>query len=73
MRIALKLTLNITRRKADPAPEPEPLPEQREAALDAMVIPADDRGPHELDAERRPDSYGFMDSGQAIGFSRRVA
>ncbi|WNN96007.1 hypothetical protein SEA_HIRKO_57 [Arthrobacter phage Hirko] len=66
MRIALKLTLNITRGK--PAPEPEP--EQREIALDALVIPADDRGPRELDANHRPDSYGFMDRGQAIGFSR---
>ncbi|QDK01940.1 hypothetical protein SEA_VIBAKI_60 [Arthrobacter phage Vibaki] len=67
MRIALKLTLNITRGK--PAPEPEQ-PEQRDVALDAMVIPADDRGPRELDANHRPDSYGFMDRGQSIGFSR---
>jgi hypothetical protein len=73
MRIALKLTLNITRGKPGPAPEPEPeqQPEQRDTALDALVIPADGAGPREFDANHRPDSYGFMDQGQAIGFSRR--
>jgi len=70
MRIALKLTLNITR-GGKPAPAPDPEPEQRDTALDALVIPADDRGPRELDANHRPDSYGFMDQGQSIGFSRR--
>jgi len=71
MRIALKLTLNITRGKPAPGPQPDPEPEQRETALDALVIPADDRGPRELDANHRPDSYGFFDDRQAIGFSRR--
>ncbi|QKY79822.1 hypothetical protein SEA_BUMBLE_56 [Arthrobacter phage Bumble] len=49
--------------------------EPREVQLDALVIPGDtDRHP-ELHADRRPDSYGFMDNrardgrGRAIGFA----
>lgn len=77
MRIALKLTLNITRRKPAPTPEPEGDPgiEQRDTALDAMVIPADQREPRELDVNYRPlsiDSDVFFDRGQTIGFSRRT-
>jgi hypothetical protein len=68
MRIALRFSLTFD--TAKPVPESAPAPEQRDAAVDAMVIPADGREPRELDARHRPDSYGFFDDGQKIGFSR---
>jgi hypothetical protein len=69
MQFAIKFSLTF--RIGKPAPAPAPEPEQRDTALDALVIPADSDGPRELDANHRPDSYGFFDEGQAIGFSRR--
>ena len=74
MKISIKLSVSIDRKqKTDESVESDPAAaeEQRESSLDALVIPADDRGPRELDANRRPDSYGYFDdTKQRIGFSR---
>lgn len=76
----MKITLNITgdvdieinvsaqQPKTEPA-EQQQQQEERETQLDALVIPADDSSePKELDARKRPDSYGFTDK-RSIGFS----
>lgn len=68
MRFAFKISLTFS--TGNPRAESGPEPEQRDTALDALVIPADSDGPRELDANHRPDSYGFFDKGQAVGFSR---
>lgn len=72
------VTINIS--SDDESVESEqPAAEQRDSSLDALVIPADDHSAHELNAERRRDSYGYEDKTaaeraitkrQRIGFER---
>lgn len=81
MKISIKLSVSIDRKqKTDESVESDPAAaeEQRESSLDALVIPAEQREPDELNAQRRRDSYGYEDKTaaeraitqrQRIGFS----
>lgn len=75
------VTINISKSDDESVESEQPAAEQRDSSLDALVIPADDHSAHELNAERRRDSYGYegedktaaeraITKRQRIGFER---